>query len=49
MVKRLKIYNPATGELIAEVAKATKEDAEKAVQAARNAFDHGKWKKLPVS
>ena len=39
-------YNPATGEIIAKVAKATKEDAEKAVQAAREAFDNGKWKKL---
>lgn len=37
--------NPATGEIIAKVAKATKEDAEKAVQAAREAFDNGKWKK----
>ncbi|WP_338469682.1 aldehyde dehydrogenase family protein [Niallia sp. XMNu-256] len=45
----IKAYNPATGELIAEVAKATKEDAEKAVQAARNAFDFGKWKKFPVN
>ena len=45
----IKTYNPATGELIAEVAKATKEDAEKAVQAARNAFDNGKWKKFPVN
>ena len=45
----IKTYNPATGELIAEVAKATKEDAEKAVQAARNAFDYGKWKKFPVN
>ncbi|MCM3004891.1 aldehyde dehydrogenase family protein [Priestia koreensis] len=44
-----KTYNPATGEVIAEVAKATKDDAEKAVQAARNAFDHGKWKKYPIN
>ena len=42
-------YNPATGEIIAEVAKATKEDAEKAVQAAREAFDNGKWKKSPIN
>lgn len=41
-------YNPATGELVAKVAKATQEDAEKAVQAARDAFDNGKWKKFPV-
>lgn len=44
-----KTYNPATGELIAEVAKATKEDTEKAIQAARNAFDHGKWKLTPIN
>ncbi|HWO97043.1 MAG TPA: aldehyde dehydrogenase family protein, partial [Bacillus sp. (in: firmicutes)] len=44
-----KTYNPATGEVIAEVAKATKEDTEKAIQAARNAFDFGKWKKSPVN
>ncbi|WP_397540069.1 aldehyde dehydrogenase family protein [Rummeliibacillus pycnus] len=41
-------YNPATGELVAQVAKASKEDAERAVQAAREAFDHGKWRKYPV-
>ncbi|MFC5589915.1 aldehyde dehydrogenase family protein [Sporosarcina soli] len=44
----IKVYNPATGELVAEVAKASQEDAERAVQAARDAFDHGKWKKMPV-
>lgn len=44
-----KTYNPATGEVIATIAKATKEDTEKAVQAARNAFDFGKWKKSPVN
>lgn len=43
-----KTYNPATGEVIAEVAKASKEDADRAVQAARDAFDHGKWKMWPV-
>ena len=47
-MKRTKIYNPATGELLAEVAKATKEDAEKAVQAARDSFDNGKWKITPA-
>ena len=41
------IYNPATGKVIAEVAKATKEDAEKAVKAARDSFDNGKWKLTP--
>ncbi|HLG27599.1 MAG TPA: aldehyde dehydrogenase family protein, partial [Paenisporosarcina sp.] len=44
----IKTFNPATGELIAEVAKASKEDAESAIAAARNAFDKGKWKLFPV-
>jgi len=44
----IQTFNPATGELIAEVAKASKEDAEKAVEAARKSFDHGKWKLYPV-
>ncbi len=44
----IKTYNPATGELVAEVAKASKEDAEKAIAAARHSFDHGKWKMYPV-
>jgi aldehyde dehydrogenase (NAD+) len=35
-------YNPATGEILAKVAKATQEDAERAVQAARAAFESGK-------
>jgi aldehyde dehydrogenase (NAD+) len=42
-------YNPATGEAIATVAKASKEDAEKAVLAARQAFDFGKWRHFPVN
>ena len=36
-------YNPATGEKIADVAKATREDAVAAIQAARTAFDEGTW------
>lgn len=34
----LKTYNPATGELLAEIADATEEDVNAAVDAARNAF-----------
>ncbi|MGE7949000.1 aldehyde dehydrogenase family protein [Lysinibacillus sp. NPDC093688] len=41
--------NPATGEVVATVAKASQEDAERAVQAAREAFDKGKWKQYPVN
>jgi acyl-CoA reductase-like NAD-dependent aldehyde dehydrogenase len=39
-------HNPATGEVLAMVAKATKEDVDRAVEAARTAFDKGKWPKL---
>ncbi|TQS72216.1 aldehyde dehydrogenase [Ornithinibacillus gellani] len=41
-------FNPATGEVLATIALAQENDAEKAVQAARDAFDHGKWRKYPV-
>jgi len=41
--------NPANGEVVATVAKASQEDAERAVQAAREAFDFGKWKQYPVN
>ncbi|GAA0441601.1 MAG: aldehyde dehydrogenase family protein [Bacillota bacterium] len=41
-------YNPAKGEILATVARATTEDAERAVQAARQSFNHGKWRKYPV-
>lgn len=41
-------FDPAKGEKLATVAKATKEDAEKAVQAARDSFDNGKWRRWPV-
>ncbi|UAC47476.1 aldehyde dehydrogenase family protein [Bacillus aquiflavi] len=41
-------YNPATGELLAQVAKASKDDVDKAVKAARYAFEYGKWRKYPV-
>lgn len=42
-------YNPATGEVIATVAKATKDDVDKAVSAARAAFEGGKWPKFSSS
>src|SRR5690625_5666532 len=41
-------YNPATGDIIAQVAEADTQDADRAVEAARNAFDNGKWKRTPV-
>jgi acyl-CoA reductase-like NAD-dependent aldehyde dehydrogenase len=39
-------YAPSTGEKIADVAKAGREDAQRAVQAARDAFDNGPWPKM---
>ncbi len=39
-------YAPSTGEKIADVAKAGREDAVKAMQAARKAFDEGPWPKM---
>ncbi|WP_057914854.1 aldehyde dehydrogenase family protein [Peribacillus muralis] len=37
------VTNPATGEVVARVAKAGKEDVEQAVSSARQAFDSGVW------
>ena len=39
-------YNPHTEELIAEVQEAGIEDVDRAVAAARKAFDHGPWRKF---
>jgi len=41
--KRFATVNPATGEALAEVAEADKEDLEHAVAAARAAFESGPW------
>jgi acyl-CoA reductase-like NAD-dependent aldehyde dehydrogenase len=40
------VMNPATGEDLAEVAVASAEDADRAVRAARRAFDEGPWPRL---
>ena len=39
-------HDPATGEKIADVAKAGREDAVRAIEAARKAFDEGPWPKM---
>ncbi len=41
--------NPARGEVLAEVAEAGLEDVERAVAAARRAFDNGPWPNWPAS
>ncbi len=45
--KKAEDIGPASGEPIAEVPITTAEDVERAVEAAREAFDDGRWSKLP--
>src|SRR6202521_3308886 len=47
--KNFPTYNPATGEVLAQVAEGDREDIEQAVKAARKAFDHGPWCRLTSS
>src|SRR6201998_3592678 len=41
--KTFPVYNPATGEVVAQVPEAETEDVDRAVIAARRAFDEGPW------
>ncbi|MCI0184042.1 MAG: aldehyde dehydrogenase family protein [Acidibacillus sp.] len=41
--------NPATGEVIAKVAKATRQDVDRAVDAARQALTQGKWARFSAA
>src|ERR1700687_4740898 len=47
--KTFPTYNPATGEILAQVAEGDQADIEQAVSAARKAFDHGPWRRLTAS
>jgi aldehyde dehydrogenase (NAD+) len=47
--KTFATINPSTGEEICQIAEADAADVEKAVKAARRAFEHGAWRKLPAS
>jgi len=47
--KTFPTYNPATGEVLANVAAGDKEDIDRAVKAARAAFDNGKWSRISPS
>ena len=47
--KTFPTYNPATGDVLAQVAEGDKEDINRAVDAARAAFDKGPWRKLAPS
>jgi len=46
---RLAVRSPATGEVVGEVPEATTEDADRAVAAARRAFDEGPWPQLSMA
>ena len=47
--KTFPVFNPATGEVIAQVPEAEQEDVDRAVAAARRAFDDGRWTRLAPS
>ncbi len=47
--KTFPTYNPATGDVLANVAEGDKEDINRAVAAARAAFDTGPWSKITPS
>jgi phenylacetaldehyde dehydrogenase len=47
--KTFPTYNPATGEVLAQVAEGDREDVEQAVKAARKAFDNGPWRRMTAS
>jgi len=47
--KTFPTYNPATGEVLAQVAEGDKADIDAAVKAARKAFDGGPWTRLTTS
>ncbi|GHO42460.1 aldehyde dehydrogenase family protein [Ktedonospora formicarum] len=47
--KTFPVYNPATGEVMAHVAEGDKEDIERAVKAARKAFESGPWRNISPS
>jgi phenylacetaldehyde dehydrogenase len=47
--KTFATLNPATGEALAQVAAGEKEDIDRAVKAARAAFESGPWRRMTVS
>ena len=47
--KSFPTYNPATGEILARVAEGDSEDIDRAVRAARAAFETGPWSKMTPS
>src|SRR5262249_40453805 len=42
-------YNPASGEVLAQVSEGDREDIDRAVKAARQAFENGPWRRMTAS
>ena len=47
--KTFEVHNPATGDVLANVAEGDSEDIDRAVKTARAAFDDGPWRKMTPS
>ncbi|HKS74539.1 MAG TPA: aldehyde dehydrogenase family protein, partial [Terriglobales bacterium] len=47
--KTFPTYNPATGEVLAKIAEGDREDIDRAVKAARHAFENGPWRRMTAS
>jgi phenylacetaldehyde dehydrogenase len=47
--KTFPTFNPATGDVLAQVAEGEKEDIDRAVKAARKAFEAGAWRRMSPS
>jgi phenylacetaldehyde dehydrogenase len=47
--KTFPVYDPATGSVLTDVAEADQEDVNRAVRAARRAFDEGPWRRMNPS
>ena len=47
--KTFEVFNPATGEVLANVAEGDSEDIDRAVKTARAAFEHGPWSTMSPS
>jgi phenylacetaldehyde dehydrogenase len=47
--KTFPTYNPATGEVLAQIAEGDREDIDRAVKAARKAFESGPWHEMTAS
>lgn len=47
--KTFPTYNPSTGEILCQIAEGDKEDIDRAVAAARAAFEKGPWRKITPS